>query len=589
MGISGARARGRSRSSRVASTLVLGLIVSHAGRAGAEPYSFYAVFSPMAGTAQERKQGEIRERLEEGGYVPGGLAGYSLDRIEVEFSQSKADADLFRTLTYSQFELTYTALDGTRATSTFKVASYKTPSTLLKGSLLSMKYENPIAIVVKHRYSSAFLCGQEAALRRELGIAVDALPKPASGIAVADVQTQFKEVGIQAPLLLAAPGRVVPDKHPVLYTYCAKRAMAWAVPWDEIARRLYDPAVSGRAEAAFCTGDCRAVLDAAKADSAPALPHARARALRRWHKERLLELMEEKNPIAPFVPGKLKHDLISSTAETPNVFLESRIAVTVIGHFTDHLAFEEKAFDGRHALGNVIDQASKLDLAFRHEPNQDSTLPYEQLFAKLVVKLRYTSDGKEADVVVKLKSPDASATRTLEVDLKTYLYKELRAIVSYKIGSKEYTLVDSSAFTVENLGLVTSFPVISEIYTVLEKTNPADAEATSSISFSWAFDIDSGSARQVAITFPWIISYNPRSAPHLSDIVAIFPHASAVFPVSTSGMEKPGLVVGAGVQLARSFYFSFGKELTRDDKNPAYFLVGLGIKELAEFVSARSQ
>jgi hypothetical protein len=189
---------------------------------------------------------------------------------------------------------------------------------------------------------------------------------------------------------------------------------------------------------------------------------------------------------------------------------------------------------------------------------------------------------------------DAGTHWTAGVTLSDMLDQEVSMRLYYNQGGHAL-LIQQQVIQVRNLGLVTSIPLVTDIASLIKRgtskePSPKDPEYRSSIPLSWAYNVNSKEGKHLAVTLPWMIGYNPRSAPGLADVIQVFPHFSAVFPLTTTGTEsntpatsdvtKPQMVVGAGVALfSKTFAFSWGVNIT-GDRHVNYLLIGLSAPDM---------
>ena len=283
------------------------------------------------------------------------------------------------------------------------------------------------------------------------------------------------------------------------------------------------------------------------------------------------------------------------------VEITARHSFTIVKELGAELSFFESTNSETRRLGRVVAQGSQLELRatdprkFCHTATRDcATIISDALQVSLEGK-----DTKGNDVKKVLKLTAKSGPEWLiDIALADHLYKSVALRLHFKTGKKLIEL-RAETFTVEDIGLVTSVPIISELVTVFKSPDGAanwkDSSIKSSIPISWAFNTTCKEGRHVAITFPWMIGYNPRWAPRLSDTFKVFPHASVVFPTDDEAGTKPGrdacgtkvagagepqLALGAGVSLVNTFTLSWGLSTI----GQSYLLLGLSIPDLINLV-----
>jgi hypothetical protein len=547
----------------------LTLCVALPAIARAEAYSVHAIFKPGKGATSSN---ELSQPLSRDGVAALSLSNYNFDRIEVRFSDAAGDKDAFKALAYSDFQIVFhgqgLALQGNQAgpriiTKIVRIKDFSKPQILVKSSELNISSNVVVSLRARHRYSSEFLCGHESGLRKALGKSNVSIPNPPA--AIATMLTNLESYLVRPPFLFE--GQV-----PILWSFCL-RNKPWDVKWDQIITKLNatDAAVRLAAETLFCPSGCLAAVQAVTSSS------GKEEALRKWHKERLVQFMMA-HPFEVFVDGDLKHEKIQDGATRENLFLESNTDYFLVPHLTSRLQVQE---DSTPIEDDVVDQVSTLHLKYI-EPNFPRNM--NDLFSRLRVKMLYSDRDDNTETVELKLALNSASSQALDGKLKDYLHKRVIVRVFWVINDQEYLVHESREFSIENLGFIMSAPILSEIYTVYKNVNPADVEATSNIPVSWAWNVSDNTGKQVAITFPWMMSYNPRAAPQLADVFSIYAHASVVLPLNGDVVKKPGVAIGVGARVARSFFFAYGKEVVRDD-DPSYLFIGLDIPELAKFIN----
>jgi hypothetical protein len=264
----------------------------------------------------------------------------------------------------------------------------------------------------------------------------------------------------------------------------------------------------------------------------------------------------------------------------------------------------------------IIDAANRLQIA---EPDQTETIQKSlrasvDSGAKLFVHSANNREDICEDVVncqqvvadsflaiLQFQDPDNEETKTTEVarlsakggrwdilhsDLEPHLGERLVVRIVFEAGQNELTIVESIPTSVEDLGLITSFPVVSEIASMAESKPKSirDFEAKSSVPVSVAIQLGERNVTYGAVTFPWMIGYNPRAAPRLAKIVKGFAHVSLLAPIEEQddGEAELRLAVGAGVAVFG--VFTFGVAVTPQKHGDAFFLAGVSAPDLASMI-----
>lgn len=352
------------------------------------------------------------------------------------------------------------------------------------------------------------------------------------------------------------PSRKLVEKNSgteILYSFCSRDCVNWAgIAKDETSPRRFG---LGRFTDA-------AGLEAAHRDALVALLLKKGTTLSR---AKGVEYASVSEPGAPSDPRASKSVVVSdglsfSVLRTGNLF---------------ELTEEQDAI--RPGITTVLDQGSRVALRARN--SSEKTCPDVQR-AGFVYRLQ--RDDDKAPVTAKTKFRDGCAI-VLEVNLKEYLDKDVTLSVAYPFpGDPDPVPVFLTRFRVANLGVITTFPVISEIVSAARGTSLDDIEASSSIPMSFTLRFREGSSGfdpgPVGITFPWRIGYNPRSEPDLARYFGLFAHVSLLFEKNEMDEVSPVVAVGAGVYAFQAFHFALA--VTR--QGDRYLLVGVDIQDIVK-------
>jgi hypothetical protein len=171
-------------------------------------------------------------------------------------------------------------------------------------------------------------------------------------------------------------------------------------------------------------------------------------------------------------------------------------------------------------------------------------------------------------------------TRALAVQWKDYLDQRVTLRIVYRLSEREDLVIYRDAFDVHNLGFITIFPVASEVVSAAMSASPRDIESTSVIPISWALSVRGGRGNSYAITFPFVLGVNTRSAPKLAEYVALAPSVSVI---AGGEAEAPHFAFGLGVNLARAFHFGYAWAPTAGGGQ--YVLLGVSVPELLPLLS----
>lgn len=294
----------------------------------------------------------------------------------------------------------------------------------------------------------------------------------------------------------------------------------------------------------------------------------------------------------------------------PNLFIYSETRVTILKEPGSLLSVEEIARDGgRHKIGagTVIDQSSTVVVGAKERDDGKSfcrSLPDDGCATFFAKSLRFyvetvdtvampstpsallsaAASGQTSPPIVRARvqlQRNTSSEWTLGYDWRTKLKSAVDLAAYVAIEDREYEVLRVRGLAVENLGLVTSFPIISEVVGLIQKhpKTASDVELQSSIPVSAAFDLATGTAH-AAVTVPWMIGYNARGVPRLADMFRVFPHISFVFP----SQNEIRAVTGVGLQLANVFTFSVAFPMS--GSYTTYLMTGVSVPDLVKALDA---
>lgn len=187
----------------------------------------------------------------------------------------------------------------------------------------------------------------------------------------------------------------------------------------------------------------------------------------------------------------------------------------------------------------------------------------------------------------------------LDLDLKKFLGDTIDVSAVYEFAPGRFSpasqrtvlVAYAQSIRVANLGLITTFPVVSEIATAVQAKSLKDISSTSSIPISWVFGIGGTKAvDSVAVTFPWKLSYNSRSMPEFAKYLAIYAHVSIVVPTATANdpNNSSKLAVGFGVSALQVLNVAWAVKPGTTRSVPAnYLLVGISIPDIAKLLASK--
>jgi hypothetical protein len=435
-----------------------------------------------------------------------------------------------------------------------------------------------LTMEVRPKFTATYLCDMERQLRQDAGkriklnfpaspteqkqAALKAKPKPETtdkGRAAETLDIDPTSASIitardgkksaYAYATLLETGLATASGAPILYSFC--RNVHDEVDWDVVAQ-----------------------LSHAGAGSLPDREAAHAE-----HKARLVALLTpriERDTKAAVEPGR--------HADEPrdNVYALLRHRITFLTSMSHFGLFEVTASEVQPLVG-ITDKSSRIKLALLPGSGFCSSITgCNTVIGKvLVATIGYTD--KKGNPVKKESAlePDGNEWEVAP-NLSENIGDEITITVSYVAGDDRLDLLTRKT-KVENLGLITTFPVVSEVISAVTKnaSNPADLSVQSSIPISWGINLSHAEAAHVAVTFPWMFGFNTRSGPHLADVIKVFPHVTLIFPLkSETEIRTTRVAFGGGVALANAFTFSAAA--TVQDTPQAFFLIGISAPDLAK-------
>lgn len=401
-----------------------------------------------------------------------------------------------------------------------------------------------VRFMTRGSFSPEFMCGRETVYREQHGKALDAVEKDA-GAAGRDTPTASIAAVYRSGSGAAPKKFILSGNHIILYSFCDALLTGDSVDWAEATKHTYFQVGGGSADE-----------------------------LREAHHRRLAELLFGDD----FDRNGLKLAKVTKPGTGTNVVIEGVQSFSIMDLSAFALIERDNQKSGTgESVGKVIDRNSTLEVDFSRLHNQCGfavSAPYS-----LVITT--TDDNKNP---ITIKSPVNVSTPCrpeLNVKWSDYLGKEIRVQLLYQLpGLGGKVLVSQSpSFTVRELGLITTFPIVSEVVSLATSTNPKSLNATSSIPISWTMKLNGQggfSAAYTAVTFPWKLSYNFREAPEFAKYFAIYPHISIVVPADG---KNPTYAVGGGVSLAQFFNFAYG---FHPIDHVSYLFIGVGIQDIVK-------
>lgn len=395
--------------------------------------------------------------------------------------------------------------------------------TLLEGTAGLGDRVSAIEVDVRAKFQSEFLCGQELLLRR----AQAERPAPST------TKVYYKEGKQPDKPIFDASGTEI------LYSYCAPDTVDWA-----------------------------------KVDGAGAFDFGLdldAKTLPEEHKRRLAKTLA--------TSGTLKHlneseGGVQVAADQPgypiNVYLEQRYHFSVL-RTARLFSLTERGHDGDgHRV--ALDSRSKLTLTSPLEGAACTDLQDDHLSYWI------TDQGSSTSPVAATSAFRHACGVQLDVDLSEHLQETIEVSAKWDLEGKAKLTLYREDFDVYQLGVVTSFPVVSEIVAAAQGGSAAAVAEASSVPLGAAIPTDGGAA-VAAVTFPWKLAVNTRELPNLATYLAVYPHVTLLFEGSEEAGTAPVVAYGAGVALAEAFHFSWALTPSTGDH---YIVVGVSIQDIAE-------
>jgi hypothetical protein len=234
---------------------------------------------------------------------------------------------------------------------------------------------------------------------------------------------------------------------------------------------------------------------------------------------------------------------------------------TIIKEMAFEFDIEESTNTGTVPSQKIVDQRSDLVLTPRHPADFCAEINYP--CSSVIPLLQVTIDGKKKDGQdghqVVQQTPLGDRWK-LNLRLSDFLGQLITVKVYYKHSDVSIEILERS-MQIEDIGLVTTFPVITEIVSAAKsgtagQLSPTDNSYRSSIPLSWAFNASCKEGAHGAVTFPWMLGFNTRGTPHFSDIIKVFPHVSVILPLSSTAGTGPSC--GSSTQSASAVQVGFG-------------------------------
>jgi hypothetical protein len=548
----------RRHAMRSACVLSVWVALFATARAGAEPYQLIAVYTPVAGTARD-----IRLVLTKDTLLPDGAEGYRLARIVAHF---KEDALAATTLSaFKRFEFRVTV--GQRAPdrplpveATELEAHPDQEIPLLEWTGDGQRDPRTVLnFEVRSIYTADFLCTQERALRNREGEEVPVQPWNAWRFPKSAAAPTHDEERAPRPRLLRAEG----GGPLILFTFCKGLSGE-----DLNDTRNWDLLVPER------KSDALAVF---RFEDLPA--EAKAPDVRRRHKRALVERLATRLNQFPSRYGQATVDPTAEDYDKALLYIRDEYPFSIL-KAGGAVKLEEESSGQVRPLADQLDQKSQVLLSLEHDLCIE--LPTEGLLKPpWAFKLEVGGEGaakgaKTLDVQLTFRH---GCTRVLAVAWKDFLDQQVTFRIVFRYPGADELVIYRHTFHVYNFGLITIFPVASEILGAATGASSKDIESSSVIPISWALSVGGDRSNSYAVTFPFVLGVNTRSAPRLAEYIALAPSVSLIAGDAT---QAPHLAFGVGLNLARAFHFGYA---WAPDSSSNYVLIGVAIPELLPLLS----
>ncbi|HEX2568327.1 MAG TPA: hypothetical protein VH877_02130 [Polyangia bacterium] len=276
--------------------------------------------------------------------------------------------------------------------------------------------------------------------------------------------------------------------------------------------------------------------------------------------------------------------------DVKSVYLEEELTFSILRTGNLFSVREEERGGNRNYVSQLVDQASRISLEVTATEggacHDVSRSPFNYYLDDLSDD---TKDAKERTRVLKLDFRETCRS-VLDVEFKNYLDKRLRIRVGFRLTpEEEITVFRTETFQVVNLGLITTFPVVTEIAAAVTKPSLKDIESASSVPISVAVGLTNSAANAgFAVTFPWKLSYNSRRAPDFAKFFSVYAHLSVLASSVTSRTIVP--IYGVGVSLAQVFHISWAIDPGDSNVGRAaahYLLIGFAPQDIIRAIMAR--
>jgi hypothetical protein len=272
-----------------------------------------------------------------------------------------------------------------------------------------------------------------------------------------------------------------------------------------------------------------------------------------------------------------------------SIYIREDFDFHVINGLSNAFSFYEDNSEYGKLSGRYIDFRSSLVVEIS-DPMKDvcvkKTVTCDTIFKDFPIEFQIEyKDGASLKTEIVFPEKQDGFVYRLKYNLKDVIDKEITVKALYQINDDKL-LISKRNFIVKRIGLVTTFPVVSEISALSGEKNEKDPSFSSSIPLSLGVALD-GNSFVSGITLPWLFGFNTREYPNLSNIFMLYPHVSFLVPVFEDDAEgqtvqKPFMAAGFGAMFIRAISFSWSVGINGEGKGEHFLLIGVSIPDLAK-------
>jgi len=411
-----------------------------------------------------------------------------------------------------------------------------------------------VSIDLRGSYSAEYLCGLEDKLREK---ADDFDYKSYNDVTLT-------RDGLKAPTKLLT----TKAKEPILFSFCDVNAnVTDTIDWENVYQSLPKHHKLGFGHT-----------------------FADHEALREAHKRALIGLLFGDRVGTPELDVLEVNAGAKGAPRPTNLVIHDHMKFTVASVPSLHAKEEQSSIFGSNSIADLsryVDKDSRvtIDLSEFHSLcGSFFSAPYSVVLTTTDETVTPASDKKGDPNPVVIKAPlSGTCAAEIKAPWAQFVGRTFRIALLYQLPGSlgKVTVAATGAFKVRQLGLITTFPVVSEVVAAINGSDAGKLTSTSSIPISWA--IRSGANSSVgytAITIPWKFAWAARTETDTSKLFAFYAHVSIIIPVGDTP-DTTRYALGVGVSLAEAFHFAWGVT-TSDHAN--FFFIGLSPTDIVKLV-----